>query len=683
MAWFSDLPIRAKLLSGFSLVLILLGAVGYVGWRNTTTFAAEFKSLYDDRLVPIGQMNAIAEALYELRLGALQYAQADAATRAKIKESTAKWTQQIDQNMTAYRATFLIQEEKDGLKVWEEVYPAYLQVRQRVLAADDAGKADEARALLTGEAAQLFDRASAAVKKLIDIQVTYGKQMDREVTAAAASSTWLLLGLSGLAVVAGLGVAFFLARSISGAVAQVAAAAQGLAAGDLDQTLSLRSKDELGRMADAFRAMIAYQRRMATVAEAIAAGDLSHVVQPQSARDALGNAFARMTASLRDLLGQTQAAARGVADTAQQLGQAAGQTGQAVQQVAQSIQQVAAGSGQTSRSAQAASGAVAQFAQAVDGIARGAQDQSRQVQATGANAQQMAASVEQVAAAAQQVTATSQQAKVAATQGAQAVHQTIAGMNAIQQVVTEAAAKVEELGRLGEKIGAVVETIDDIAEQTNLLALNAAIEAARAGEHGRGFAVVADEVRKLAERSQRETKTIGELIQAVQSGTSEAVAAMEQGAHKVTQEVAQANQAGAALADILAAVEQTVTQVEGIAGAAQALAGGAKQVVSAMEQISLVVESNSSAAEQMSAQAAGLTGTVQDIAAVAEENSAASEEVAAAAEEMSAQVEEMAAQAEELAATAEQLQALVARFQLEESAGEPGEARPARLRRVA
>src|SRR5207237_5108990 len=117
--------------------------------------------------------------------------------------------------------------------------------------------------------------------------------------------------------------------------------------------------------------------------------------------------------------------------------------------------------------------------------------------------------------------------------GATAVNETVSSMREIHAVVSDASTKVEQLGKLGTKIGAVVETIDDIAEQTNLLALNAAIEAARAGEHGRGFAVVADEVRKLAERSQRETKAIAGLIRDVQNGTREAVSAMESGNQKV------------------------------------------------------------------------------------------------------------------------------------------------------
>jgi methyl-accepting chemotaxis protein len=414
--------------------------------------------------------------------------------------------------------------------------------------------------------------------------------------------------------------------------------------------------------------MIAYQREISAVATAMANGDLTQSVQPKGDRDVLGLAFQNMTTSLREVISQVQESAVGLAGTSDQLGQAAAQTSGVVQQVTQAVQNVAAGSMDTSRSAQASSEAVGQLGQAIDAIARGASEQTRQVQSVSATATQMAAGVEQVASNAQSVATASQQTKVSAESGARAVRETVNGMTEIKHVVATAAAKVQDLGRLGEKIGAVVETIDDIAEQTNLLALNAAIEAARAGEHGRGFAVVADEVRKLAERSQRETKAISELIREVQDSTKDAVGAMAQGSDKVEQGSARADEAGQALGEILTAVEATVSQVTQIATAAQEMARGARDVVDAMSSISAVVEESSAATEEMAAQAGQVTTSIESIAAVSEENSAATEQVSAAAEEMSAQVEEMNAQAEELAATAEQLKSLVARFQIEDTA---------------
>jgi methyl-accepting chemotaxis protein len=321
--------------------------------------------------------------------------------------------------------------------------------------------------------------------------------------------------------------------------------------------------------------------------------------------------------------------------------------------------------------AQESSGSVTDLSRAVEDIAHGAADQAVQVQGAGGAVGRMAAGIEQVAADASRVALGSQEAKQAALHGVEAVQQALAGMTEVQHVVDQAVSTVSALGDLGTTVGAVVETIDDIAEQTNLLALNAAIEAARAGEHGRGFAVVAGEVRKLAERSSRETRQVRQLIQEIQVGTRRAVETMDLGALTVRRGAADSQRVGQALEEILRAVEATVVQVSRIASASHDMASSAGNVTAAMDIISVVVEGNRGNTEAMRRKAAEVTTAMDGIAAVAAEQSASTHGIAMGVEDMSRRVEQMDRQAAGLAATAERLGGVIARFALTEERIEP------------
>lgn len=437
---------------------------------------------------------------------------------------------------------------------------------------------------------------------------------------------------------------------------------EALAEGDVQQQIDFSSSDEIGTLASAYSKVVDYLKEMAAVSQRMAGGDLTADVRPRSERDALGNAFSQLTEQQRTLIGKVKAAAANVAEASKQLTRAAEQTAQATQQITGTIQQVARGASEQSTSLQQTAGSVDQLSRAIDQIAAGSQEQARAVDEATSVVEKVSAAIEAVSANAQAGAQDWENTAESAIGGARKTHETVAGMDKIRTAMNLVSARVTDLGERSNEIGKIVATIDDIAAQTNLLALNAAIEAARAGEQGRGFAVVADEVRKLAERSSVATKEIAGLVNATQAGVREAVSAMQQGSNEVEDGYRLAKDAGGALDDILTRSQNVKKQVAEISTASQALKDLSLDMVETIRKITQIVEENSAATEEMTASSSVVSRAVEATAGVAEENSAASEEVSASVEEMSAQVQETLAAAQSLTEMSEEMEKTVAVF---------------------
>jgi twitching motility protein PilJ len=243
---------------------------------------------------------------------------------------------------------------------------------------------------------------------------------------------------------------------------------------------------------------------------------------------------------------------------------------------------------------------------ATDEMNTGTGQQDQEITNTSSAVEELTVSMKQVSNNAEASAEAARRALDAAEQGNRAVRDTLDGMQRIRSSVQATARKIKSLGDRSLEISEIINVINDITEQTNLLALNAAIEAARAGEAGRGFAVVADEVRKLAEHSRTATKDIAALIKAIQAETNEAVVVMEEGTKEVEVGAGLADQAGKALEAISIVVRQSAELVQEISLASKQQVRGTEGVANAMQIISGITRQTSQSARQ----AAGTVGTL-------------------------------------------------------------------------
>jgi methyl-accepting chemotaxis protein len=484
-------------------------------------------------------------------------------------------------------------------------------------------------------------------------------------TATQKTLTMVAMG-SGLFLFA-LFIIWIISNALTKPIKKITKHADAIARGNLRDDIEILGIDEIGTLSATFKNMQAYLINIANAARALADNNLTVEVKPISNEDELGTAFKQMIQSLRGIVSDVTHNAENLRESSLQLASTSAQAREATAQIAATIQQVASGTGQQADSVNRAGISVGQMTSAISDVAQGAQQQATVASKAALITSQLTDAIQRVAGNAQAVLTGSNNAAEAARQGAIKVEHTLKGMQSIKQSVGLSADKVREMGMRSDKIGDIVVTIEDIASQTNLLALNAAIEAARAGEAGKGFAVVADEVRKLAERSSQATREIGELVRTIQNTVSEAVVAMQQGTQEVESGVLIATEAGSALNVIKNAADSVSDEAAQAALAAQQMSASANELVAAVDRVSSIVEENTAATEEMSASSSEVTEAIENIASVSEENSAAVEEVSASAEEMAVQVEEVSNAAESMSGLAGRLQEIVKRFKLEKS----------------
>ena len=485
---------------------------------------------------------------------------------AKYADRLAKSRKELDSDYDKLKKSIYTEQGRAWQGRFETALAGWLETHQAIVRGAQAAESDDQRKALVAAVTEGADKADALLKNCEEILNL--KREDAKTRAAAIAADSDDIALFALmatvcCVLAGLGLGFLIAKGIVGQLGDepgsIAAIAQRIAAGDLAVRFD-PSRPELG-VFGAMKKMV--EALKSEIAEAEEKGRLAQ----EEAR------------KCQVIMGQAEAARQDAQAKAEDILQAA-----------VSLEGVV----------EIATSASEELSAQVEQSSRGAEEQSRRVSEAATAMEQMNATVLEVAKNASQASDMSEKARRSALDGEKVVGEVVDIIVTIEGNARQSAQDMETLGKQADGIGRILNVISDIADQTNLLALNAAIEAARAGEAGRGFAVVADEVRKLAEKTMSATGEVGSAIQGIQDGAKKNLDNVDHAVKAISDAAGLAKKSGDSLKDIVGLVDRTSDQVRSIATASEQQSTASEEINRSMEQVATISTQTAQAMTQAS-----------------------------------------------------------------------------------
>jgi methyl-accepting chemotaxis protein len=516
--------------------------------------------------------------------------------------------------------TALIQVESTEAS-WADNFAKPLLAKRHQVDSGDATVSDLQIFYLQKDPASWLAKSSAVLDQA-NTDISRALQESQVIASRASSLSGVVIVLGTLLAIAiGILGAFRTAKSITEPLQHLITVAREIGdSGDLDQSIDIHRNDEIGALATTFNNMVAYLKEMAAVSMAVAEGDLTMEVTPRSKRDTLGNAFARMSHGLQEIVKATRDGASQVSAGSNQVAGAADESAKVSVQASSAIEEVTSTMHEMSIN--------------VQNVVKNTQVQASSVAETSASIDQMVTSIQRVADTAKVLLDIANRSREEVVSGIQTMEKTTDGLNRTNRAIQSSAEIINVLGHRADDIGKIIEVIDDLAEQTNLLALNAAIEAARAGEHGLGFAVVADEVRKLAEKSTQSTKEIADLIESIQREARQAVENMEHSTRIVEEGLSLGNDLGSALHKISDVVTEVYKFSQEIGAATNEQSVGSSQIAKATNRLTEITQEINSAVEEQASGAQAVVRAMDKMRELVQQSASSSTELSAAAEQM-------------------------------------------------